>query len=154
MRIELFFDGACSNNGNKLMGVGLSLVVKGEEILGISQYLGRGTSNIAEWSGLVLALKATYAYLAQEGLLGNKDVYVVIHGDSQLIVRQFNGEYACKKREFVPYYKKARKLFEEHLKDNIVTVIWVRREKNKRADVLSKQELKLVEAELEAKNKF
>jgi ribonuclease HI len=64
--------------------------------------LGRMTNNQAEYTALVRALEHA-ARLGTEHRL-------VIHSDSELLVRQMNGEYRVKDEGLRPLYEQARKL--------------------------------------------
>src|SRR4051812_34296159 len=64
-------------------------------------YLGRTTNNVAEYTGLVKALEK-----ARE--LGGK--HVVVHSDSELLVKQMNGEYRVKNEGLRPLYEEAQAL--------------------------------------------
>ncbi|MGL6343117.1 MAG: reverse transcriptase-like protein, partial [Waterburya sp.] len=53
----------------------------------VSQYLGeKKTNNQAEYGGLLLGLRKA---------LELEITHLVVFGDSQLIINQVNGEYAC-----------------------------------------------------------
>ena len=87
--------------------------------------LGVATNNVAEYNGLLAALK-----WAVEN--GERDV--LIRADSELLVKQMRGEYKVKHPGLQPLYVRARLLVME-LGD--VRFEHVRREKNKEADRLS-----------------
>lgn len=98
---------------------------------------GSGTNNIGEWIGLVEALKMAFAYVNTV----NSNVRIRIYGDSQLVVRQFNGQYEVKKDYFMDYYKEARRLYSA-LDGKVRRVEWIPRQQNKEADILSKKAIK------------
>ena len=100
----------------------------------ISEYLGVATNNVAEYRALLLAL----ACAAETGY---RRIDVCM--DSELIVRQLNGQYRVKDAKIVPLHAKARHLLRSF---DEATITHVRREQNKEAD-------RLVNAALDAAEK-
>jgi ribonuclease HI len=95
----------------------------------VKAYLGRTTNNVAEYTGLVKALEH-----ARE--LGVREV--VVHSDSELMVKQLNGAYKVKNAGLLPLYRQAdelRRAFDS------VHVRHVYREQNTRADRLCNEAL-------------
>jgi ribonuclease HI len=87
-------------------------------------YLGQTTNNIAEYTGLVKALEH-----ARE--LGGRNL--VVNSDSELMVKQLNGQYKVKNEGLRPLYQQAvalRKQFEA------VTIKHIYRDQNSQADAL------------------
>lgn len=89
-----------------------------------SGLLGQETNNIAEYTALVKALEKAAA-LALPAL--------VIHSDSELLVKQMNGEYKVKNADLKWLYDEAQRLMRDFAS---VKLVHVRRENNKRADEL------------------
>jgi ribonuclease HI len=87
---------------------------------------------VAEYSGIVTALE----YLLESGLT---QFPVVMHGDSMLSVRQMCGEWRVNGGLYLPYYRKAQELAGSFPK---ISFVWVPREQNAEADVLSKAVLR------------
>ena len=87
--------------------------------------LGVATNNVAEYNGLLAALRWAVDHSERE---------VHIRADSELLVKQMRGEYKVKHPGLQPLYVRARLLVME-LGD--VRFEHVRREKNKEADRLS-----------------
>jgi ribonuclease HI len=87
--------------------------------------LGIATNNVAEYNGLLAALR-----WAVEN--GHRDVH--IRADSELLVKQMRGEYKIKNPGLQPLAARARLLMMELGR---VTFEHVRREHNKEADRLS-----------------
>jgi ribonuclease HI len=87
-------------------------------------YMGRTTNNIAEYTGLVKALE----YARHLGA-----ARVTIYSDSELMVKQMNGEYRVKHPGLIPLYEQAIELRKQLPS---VTIRHVRREQNKHADRL------------------
>ena len=87
--------------------------------------IGIATNNVAEYNGLLAALKWAVDH-------GHRDVH--IRADSELLVKQMRGEYKIKNSGLQPLAARARRLMMELGK---VTFEHVRRELNKDADRLS-----------------
>lgn len=87
-------------------------------------YLGKTTNNIAEYTGLVKALEHAKA-------LGGKKL--IVNSDSELLVKQMNGQYKVKNEGLRPLYQKANEL-RKHFAQ--VTIKHVYREQNSQADAL------------------
>ena len=87
--------------------------------------LGVATNNVAEYNGLLAALKWAVDH-------GEQDV--LIRADSELLVKQMRGEYKVKHPGLQPLYVRARLLVMEL---GNVCFEHVRRECNKEADRLS-----------------
>jgi ribonuclease HI len=87
-------------------------------------YMGRTTNNIAEYTGLVKALE----YARHLGA-----ARVKIYSDSELMVKQMNGEYRVKHPGLLPLYEQAVELRKQIPS---VTIRHIRRENNKHADRL------------------
>lgn len=81
-----------------------------------SEYLGRGTNNVAEYKAIIRGLEACIR-------LSVKRVSVLT--DSELCVKQLNGEYRVKDDKLKPLFEKAVQLTRE-LDD--VRFAWVGRE--------------------------
>jgi ribonuclease HI len=82
----------------------------------IRTYLGLGllTNNQAEYTGLVNGLKGLSVALEETNTSdANKylqDVIILIQGDSDLIVKQMNGIYACKSPKLKSFYQQSKSL--------------------------------------------
>jgi phosphoribosylglycinamide formyltransferase-1 len=86
--------------------------------------LGRTTNNVAEYTGLVKALEAASQIGAEQ---------LVVFSDSELLVRQINGEYKVKSKLLKPFYEQAVSLLESF---EGWQVRHIRRENNVEADKL------------------
>ncbi|MFL5339401.1 MAG: ribonuclease HI family protein [Gemmataceae bacterium] len=91
--------------------------------------LGRATNNVAEYTALIRALE-TAAELGGRRL--------TVFSDSELLVKQMNGEYRVKNEELKALYAGAQALARRF---DDVTLRHVRREQNSRADALCNQAL-------------
>lgn len=118
-----WIDGAARGNPGDA-GFGLYFV-DGDTVEEIGGYLGRATNNVAEYTALIAAL----AYARQVGVDD-----LTVYSDSQLMVRQINGQYRVKASHLRPYYLKALEL-----KGGLerFAIEHVRRENNRDADRLA-----------------
>ena len=124
-RLTIFTDGVA--RGNPGAG-GFGAIIKGTDgniLKKIEGYLGITTNNFAEYSALIAALKASLKYHAKK---------VEVYSDSQLIVRQLNGQYSVKSESLLPLYKEAKRLIS--VLGNVI-ISYIPREKNKEADALA-----------------
>ena len=87
-------------------------------------YLGQTTNNIAEYTGFVKALEHAVE-------IGGKRL--VVHSDSELMVKQMNGQYRVKNEGLRPLFEQASKLRRQF---ESVTFKHVYREQNSQADGL------------------
>jgi ribonuclease HI len=93
----------------------------------LSRYLGYATNNVAEYEGLIMGLEALLK-------LGKKRIRV--QSDSQLLVRQLNGEYRVKDEKLKALFHKAIALLRQF---EAYRIVHVPRELNKLADRLANQ---------------
>lgn len=130
-----WFDGATKESNPGLRGIGGVLKGPAGERIEISEEIGSGTNNEAEYAALMAVLDA-----AVEAKVDN----LVVHGDSQLVVRQVNGEWFIKEKNLVPMCKTVL-----DLKAQIpnVTLRWIPRDENAEADALSKKALGVIDKE-------
>jgi ribonuclease HI len=119
----IYTDGGSRKNPGEA-GCGIVIYDDDKKICEISKYLGIKTNNEAEYSGVVLALEKMHSKNLKEAIL---------YSDSQLLVKQLNGEYKVKAEKIIPLNRKVKML----LQDLKVTFEWVRREQNKEADELA-----------------
>jgi len=88
-------------------------------------FLGSATNNVAEYNGLLAALR----YAREHG-----HRKVRIKSDSELLVKQMRGEYRVKNPGLQPLFQQARTLAEDFER---IVYEHVRREQNKDADRLA-----------------
>ena len=125
---EIYCDGASRSNPGEA-SVGISILKDKEEIDTIKKRIGIATNNVAEYLGLIEALK----YCVEKNIM-EVDIYL----DSLLVVQQVNLEYKVKSKKLQEYYNQALELIN---KINNIKITHVRREFNKRADQLANQAL-------------
>jgi len=122
---KAWFDGATEPNpGERGIG-GLLVSPDGLIRLEISAAIGFGTNNEAEYAALQAVL--------DKGIeLGIENL--IIRGDSQLVIKQVSGEWACKSPNlFAPVM--AAKIAMRKIQN--VHLHWIPREENEEADALS-----------------
>lgn len=119
----IHIDGASRGNPGPA-AFAVVIAAPGRPVEEFAATLGDTTNNVAEYTALVKALEK-----ARESRL--KSLH--IHSDSELLVKQMNGEYRVKHPDLIPLYNKARQLLAAF--EN-VQITHVRREQNKRADEL------------------
>ena len=121
----LMVDGAARGNPGAA-GCGAAICDEnGTVVQELSRYLGRTTNNVAEYEGLLMGLEAL-------NRLGRKKI--VVQSDSQLLVRQLNGEYRVKDEKLKVLYQRAATLLRHF---DLYRILHVRREFNKIADRLA-----------------
>ena len=101
---------------------------------GRSDAIGHATNNVAEYNGLVEALK-----LAVE----RGATHVQIRADSELIVRQIQGRYRVRHPDLKPLFRRAKQLIRSF---ESFDIRHVRREQNTEADRLVNEALNRAEA--------
>ncbi len=116
--------GARGNPGPAGFGVVIEDEV-GRPVAEVSEYLGRQTNNFAEYSGLLAALH----YALRHGFKALKVV-----SDSELMVKQINGQYKVSSPTLKELYEQAVKLIDQLECFEIKHVL---REKNREADRLA-----------------
>ncbi len=119
-------DGASSGNpGPAGAGVLIATADDGTVVHQEGYYLGRATNNIAEYYALLIALEELIILGAQSA---------VIHSDSQLLVRQYSGQYKVKAPGLKFVFDRVRRL--GAMIDNM-KLVYIPREQNKTADGLA-----------------
>lgn len=131
-RAVLRSDGGARGNPGPA-GAGFVIEVDGEVVCRAGRYLGVQTNNVAEYEALVWGLENVVA-------LGHREVSVF--ADSELLVKQLNGEYRVKNQGLKPLFVKALALLRGF---DAFEVSHVRREQNKLADELANEAMDLRE---------
>lgn len=124
-KLLVYSDGAARGNPGPA-GAGAVLTrVDGTVVSKAGKFLGEATNNVAEYSALLLGLEVARRVGADE---------VEVVADSELLVRQLNGQYKVKSAGLKPLFAQARQLlagFDQW------TARHVPREQNKLADEMS-----------------
>ncbi len=124
VKLSIYTDGASRNNPGEA-GAGVFITRDGMALEKISRYLGRTTNNIAEYSAAIIGLEHALTMRASD---------VKLYADSELLVRQLNGQYKVKNEGLKPLYKKAKDLI---AKIGRVEIQHIPREQNSEADSLA-----------------
>jgi ribonuclease HI len=101
----------------------------GEVAVELYGYLGQATNNVAEYQGLLHALRWALKQGARE---------IEVFSDSELLVRQMGGRYRVKNPGLQPLYREASELLSRFERARISHV---RREANREADALANRAL-------------
>lgn len=123
--LTAYIDGGARGNPGPA-GYGVHIEdAEGKVVAELSEYLGRQTNNVAEYSGLIAALD----YAVKHGHAALKVV-----SDSELLVKQLQGSYKVKSPDLKPLYEQARTLIRKLGHFEIRHVL---RAQNKHADRLA-----------------
>lgn len=126
MKLIIETDGGARGNPGPA-GIGVVVLDEHGKILEEhAEYLGKTTNNQAEYKAAILGLKRAVALGATS---------VEVRADSELLVRQANGEYKVKNPDIGYRFIELKNL--ETQLGGRVRYVHVRREKNLRADKLS-----------------
>jgi ribonuclease HI len=126
MTIYAYTDGASRGNPGE-SGIGVILKDEGGEILfSGGGYIGKATNNIAEYRALLFCLIKAKELKCSE---------LIVHSDSELMVKQLNGEYRVKNPNLREFFKEAKKMIQSASFQ--FTIQHVEREFNKDADLLA-----------------
>ncbi len=130
-KLFIHIDGAARGNpGQSGIGVVIS-DYKGNIIKEINRYIGVATNNIAEYTALIHALENASHTTGAE---------VTVFSDSQLLVKQMNGDYRVKNEKLKELFTKALELTGQFDK---VSFLHISREENKKADKLANKAINL-----------
>jgi ribonuclease HI len=124
----MHIDGAARGNPGPA-AFAVVLARPGQPVVEKSETMGTATNNVAEYTALVEGLELAAG-------LGVKRV--AVFSDSELLVKQMNGEYRVKHPDLQPLYQEANRLKRQF---DAVTITHVRRGQNARADALCNEAL-------------
>ena len=134
-RLHIYFDGA-TKGSNPTLKIGWGVVYGEEELMGCYALSGGNlTNNMAEYYGLLLALRTIQKKKPKED--------IVIYSDSQMLVSQMNGLKEIRMGSYTGLAKTALRILREVKEDYNVQITWIARENNTHADKLSKKALTL-----------
>ena len=106
-------------------GAGFVIESDGRVVCSGGKFLGIQTNNVAEYEALVWGLENVRA-------LGHKEV--TVYADSELLVKQINGQYRVKNAKLRPLFERAIGLLRSF---DGFRVAHVRREQNAAADAMA-----------------
>lgn len=125
LRVTVHVDGGARGNpGPAGAGVVIADIADGAVLYEAGLFLGHATNNVAEYRGMLHGLEVAAKLSADE---------VEVVSDSELLVRQMNGQYKVKNAGLIPLHGKGRQLA---AKFDLCTFRHVRRENNVEADAL------------------
>lgn len=124
----LHIDGAARGNPGPA-AYAIVLARPGAPVVEESQTIGTATNNVAEYTALLEGLNLA----AELGVTS-----LAVFSDSELLVKQMNGEYRVKNADLLELYQEAKRLVRRFEK---VSITHIRREQNARADQLGNSAL-------------
>jgi ribonuclease HI len=128
-KLVIYTDGAARGNpGPAAIGVDIR-DESGKTVAGISRRLGITTNNQAEYRAVIAGLEKAISLGARR---------ITIKSDSELVVKQLNGQYKVKNAALRPLYQEIVKLFGTL---ESVSIINIPREQNSAADALANKAL-------------
>jgi len=102
--LHLFTDGAARGNpGPAAYAWLLTDPVTGEVLDSDAQRIGKATNNVAEYTAIIRGLGACLPHTTS----------VRVHSDSELCIKQLNGEYKVRKDHLKPLHKQVKDLASE-----------------------------------------
>lgn len=123
--LHLYTDGGSRGNpGQAAIGAVLIDPLKNEVLREYGEAIGIYTNNIAEYQALIAGLKMAKDFCPN---------HLICHLDSELVVKQLNGEYRVKMATFQPLIEEINEL-RTHFPN--LSFVHIRRDKNMRADAL------------------
>jgi len=130
-KLYLYTDGGSRGNPGPA-GIGIIILDGAKKKLKESfKYIGETTNNIAEYSALIQGLEEALALNAEE---------IIVNLDSELIVKQLNGEYKVKDAGMKELFGKALDILKRF---SSFEVRHIDRAKNKEADKLVNKAINL-----------
>ena len=129
-RVVIHTDGASRGNPGPA-AIGATIKDRqGKIITSISQRIGRTTNNQAEYRAIIAALENAISLGVSQ---------VDMRSDSELVVRQINGQYRVKNVSLKPLYQQVKQLQSQF---ESFTITHIPRQQNVEADILANLALK------------
>jgi len=129
MKITIYTDGGARGNPGPAAS-GYVIRAEGKTIKEEGKYLGETTNNVAEYTAVVLALKKAKHLLGKEKI---QEAEIEVCSDSELLVRQMNGEYKMENEELQKFFME---IWNFQVECGKIRFTHIPREKNKEADAL------------------
>lgn len=123
--VIIFTDGGSRGNPGPSAAGFVIQDTLGNQLLAKGIFLGNNTNNFAEYNGVILSLEAALEMKAEK---------ITLYSDSQLMVRQINGQYKVKSPNLKELYNRAVELLGQFQNWKVEHVY---REQNKEADALA-----------------
>lgn len=125
---QLYSDGGARGNPG-IAGIGAVLYGKdGEVLFKKKQYIGTTTNNQAEYRAMILGLEETKMMFVPEK--------ITCYADSELMIKQLNGEYKVKNKDLLPLFQKIKKIVSDF---PYISFKHIPRSKNTVADKLANE---------------
>jgi ribonuclease HI len=105
MTIYAHCDGASRGNPGES---GIGIIFRDEQgnvIYSGSGYIGKATNNVAEYEALIACLEKTIQLHCKK---------LIVHSDSELMVRQLQGTYKVKNKHLQKYFLRVHQLMNPH----------------------------------------
>lgn len=128
MTLHAFTDGASRGNPGES---GIGVVLKDEQgnaLTAVGGYIGTATNNVAEYTALLACIRLAANYPCRR---------LVVHSDSELMVRQLTGKYKIKDATLKQHAQRVRGALKEA--PFAFELRHVPREQNREADELANQ---------------
>ncbi|KPL07665.1 hypothetical protein AMJ86_03535 [bacterium SM23_57] len=129
--LKAWIDGACRGNPGEAAIGGYIATDDGERLFEFSHRIGIATNNIAEYRALEYVVRWVGTLVEGGGIVSG----LVIHSDSELLVKQMEGRYKVKSPHLKPVVGMVRTLI-EHMAIP-VKFVHVQRTDNHEADRLA-----------------
>jgi ribonuclease HI len=120
----VYFDGASRGNPGHA-AIGAVVLDPPTRLAEVSEYIGTGTNNVAEYRALIAGLRAARAFPAR---------VIHVRGDSMLVVNQMLGTWKVKHAALKPLAREAIELLHDFA---AVDIAHVPRDQNAEADALA-----------------
>ena len=130
-QITVYTDGGSRGNPGPAAAGFILAEPNGNQIQAKALFLGQTTNNVAEYTAIVKALEAAKQIGAKR---------LAVFSDSELLVKQVNGQYKVKSEQIRPLFRQAVNLINEF---EDCKVKHITRDKNQEADELVNQALNL-----------
>ena len=126
MTIYAFTDGASRGNPGES---GIGIILKDEQgniLFTASGYIGKATNNIAEYEALLACLQKVAQMECKK---------LIVHSDSELMVRQILGRYKVKDKKLQEYFQSAKQYLKAATYE--FSIRHIERSLNSEADMLA-----------------
>jgi len=131
LKVTIYTDGGSRGNPGPAAAAFIITGANGTRLCARGLFLGEATNNIAEYTAVCEALEAAKKIGADS---------VTLFSDSELLVKQLNGQYRLKSDRLRPFFKRAVELLQQ-FEDQQVG--FVSRDRNSEADRLVNKSLNL-----------
>lgn len=112
-RLQIYSDGGARGNPGPSAIAFIALNERGETVKEDTRFLGTHTNNQAEYEALLMALKFAAEQATQE---------IVCHLDSELVVKQLNGQYTVKNYQLQQLWQRVQESKKNFKKISFVNI--------------------------------